>query len=139
MAIVEGKFSGVQIYEDGEPLVNATITFVDTATQNALSVYTDDTGAVTTTPTTDAQGVVSQYFQDATKYDYTILRSDNSTFDTGVGITPPFPQGSDLAVTDGGTGASTAAGARSNLGAASAADVSTLTSISRFARQNQLW
>lgn len=115
---------------DGAP-INAVAYFYDTGTSTPRSVYTDSALSVAHTQPVE---VDSDYrfpvvFVPAGIYRYVVKTAagvtlfENDDQDPGVATTG----GGTVPVANGGTGASTASGARSNLGAAASSDVTTIS------------
>ena len=118
---------------DGEPLVGAKIRLYEPGTTTPLDAY-DDEGAtggdVVSQPfVTNAAGRIPRYYV-TQKYRMTVHTSADVLVDDVDDQDPGLPSGFGISATvgvaQGGTGATNAAAARTNLGAASSASVTAL-------------
>lgn len=116
---------------DGNPISGGSVSFFDAGTTTPRAVYSD---ATLTTPisqpvTADSAGKLPLIFMQTGSYKIVVADGDAATIYTADNLDSGVPAGSGaLAVTAGGTGATTAAGARTALGAAAQADLDTLSS-----------
>ena len=114
---------------DGDP-INAVAYFYDTGTSTPRTVYTDSALSVAHTQPVEVDSdyrfpvvfVPTGIYRYVVKTAAGVTLFENDDQDPGVATTG----GGTVPVANGGTGATTASGARSNLGAAAAADVTTI-------------
>lgn len=116
---------------DGDPVSGAKVSFYDAGTTNAKTVYTEETltTAHSQPVVADSAGRLPLIYVPTGDYKVVITDADDNAIGTYDDLDTGIPSsGGALAVADGGTGATTAAGARTNLGAASQTEVTTLSS-----------
>lgn len=122
--------NSVIVDADGAP-INAVAYFYDTGTSTPRTVYTDSALSVAHTQPVEVDSdyrfpvvfVPTGIYRYVVKTAAGVTLFENDDQDPGVATTG----GGTVPVANGGTGATTASGARSNLGAASAADVTTVS------------
>lgn len=122
-----------QCDSNGVPLNAGTVTVYASGTTTPLTLYSDDDldagDAITNPITLDASGRHAMVFIATAAYKIVVKNSAGTTIYTHDEIDPGVAIGSGaLPVANGGTGATTAASARTNLAAASATDVATAQS-----------
>lgn len=116
---------------DGEPLVGAKVRVYEPETTTPLDVFSDPeaTTAVTQPIVADAAGRITRYYVEQS-YKMTVHTSADVLVATLDNQDPGLPSGfgvsATVAVTQGGTGATNAAAARTNLGAASSASLTSV-------------
>src|SRR5574343_318457 len=117
--------------DDGDPLNGGTVTVQDAGTTSSRNIYTDTalTVAATNPVPLDSAGRPTQgvIYTAATAYKLILKNSSGSTLRTEDNLDPGVPIGSGyLAIANGGTGATSAGTALSNLGGATAAELADL-------------
>lgn len=131
MAVAVITSLGQQFDSSGDPLNGGSVTVYAATTTTPLDLFSN-TGLSTpaTNPITlDSAGRHAMTYIAAAAYKILVKDSGGSTVYTRDSIDPGVPIGSGtLAVANGGTGASTAAAALTNLGAASSADLTAVSS-----------
>lgn len=116
---------------DGNPISGGSVSFYDAGTTTPRAVYSDAglTTAISQPVTADSAGKLPLIFMTTGSFKIVVADADAATIYTADNLDSGVPAGSGaLAVTAGGTGATTAAGARTALGAAAQADLDTLSS-----------
>lgn len=107
---------------NGKPMAGAKLYFYDTGTTTPRAVYSDDalTIAISQPVVADSAGRFAQIYVQTGTYRVKLFTSSDVLVYDEDDIDPSLSTGAGaLAVASGGTGATTAAGARTNLGAAS--------------------
>lgn len=115
---------------NGKPRPGFKLYFYDEGTTNAVTVYSDSalSSAITQPVTADANGVAPMVYGNPGGYKIKGDTAADVQFLLQDTYAPPLPSdGGTIAVANGGTGAANATDARSNIGAASASDVTTLS------------
>jgi hypothetical protein len=116
---------------DGNPISGGKVSFFDAGTTTPRAVYSD---AGLTTPisqpvTADSGGKLPLIYMATGGYKIVVADADGVTIYSADDLDSGVPAGSGaLAVDVGGTGATTASGARTNLGAAGQSDLDALSS-----------
>jgi hypothetical protein len=116
---------------DGNPISGGSVSFYDAGTTTPRAVYSD---AGLTTPisqpvTADSAGRLPLIYMTTGSFKIVVADADAVTVYTADNLDSGVPAGSGaLAVSAGGTGATTASGARTSLGAAAQSDLDTLSS-----------
>ncbi len=116
---------------DGQPLVGAKVRIYEPGTTTPLDVYSDEEATVPVSQPiiSDAAGRVVRYYVDQ-KYRMTVHTSADVLVqdldDQDPGLPSGFGVSATVGVAQGGTGATNAAAARTNLGAASAASLTSV-------------
>lgn len=132
----------LQLHDDsGDPLDGGSVTVYQDETTTLISLFSSDdlTGAAANPITLDAAGRHAMRYFTAESYKVLIKNSAGTTLYTRDNIDPSVPLGTGvLAVANGGTGASTAAAARTSLDVPSNADFSAFqASINATAASNR--
>lgn len=115
---------------DGNPIPEGTVEFFDAGTTTPKAVYSDSS---LTTPIlqpieADSAGRLPKIYLATGSYKITVKDADAVVIYTEDNLDSGIPAGSGaLAVLNGGTGATTASGARTNLGAAAQTDLDTIS------------
>lgn len=131
MAIAIITSFGQQCDSNGVPLGSGTVTVYAAGTTTPLTLYpnSDLTGSTTNPITLDSSGRHAMAYIATAAYKIVVKNSAGTTIYTRDNIDPGVAVGSGaLPVANGGTAATTAAGARTNLSAAAATDMATAQS-----------
>jgi hypothetical protein len=121
----------VLLNADGNPIPGGKVSFFDAGTTTPRAVYSD---AGLTTPisqpvTADSAGLLPLIYMATGAYKIIVADADSVTIYSADNLDSGVPAGSGaLAISVGGTGATTASGARTNLGAAAQSDLNALSS-----------
>jgi hypothetical protein len=116
---------------DGIVIAGAKLSFFDSGTTTPRTVYSDSSlsTAISQPVVADSSGRFAVIYMQTGAYKMVLADADDVTIYTADNLDSGIPAGSGaLAIGDGGTGATTAAGARTALGVAAQSDVDTLSS-----------
>lgn len=115
---------------NGKPISGAKLYVYTAGTTTPVTTYSDSglSNAQTSPVVADSNGLFPAIYIASGDYKFRLLNaSDVEVWIQDNVAAPITTTGGDVAVVDGGTGASTASAARTNLGAASSADVTALS------------
>ena len=126
MAAIFNLPRSVLLDADGNPISGGKVSFFDAGTTTPRAVYSDSglTTLISQPVTTDSGGKLPLIYMATGSSKIVVADADGATIYTADNLDSGVPAGSGaLAVNVGGTGATTAAGARTALGAAAQADL----------------